>query len=182
MPATYLSTTCACSCVPSQAQHDAALPRNQLGANNRPWSRDRPAASQWLLDLPPRRPDDAPQFGDPFSRLALASPVSLCKDRSFFVRQTLALMAGDEQDAPGQPAIPPKRRGSPRDSYRSEPGACVDERRHVCLSADFGRWRPFRLIGGAESRRVPSWGCPGGRNGQIGAQVRRHVVRDPPEA
>ena len=49
--------------------------------------------------------DDAPQFGDPLARLALAAS-KFGEDRSFFVRQNLA-HGRDEQDAPGQPTVAP---------------------------------------------------------------------------
>ena len=85
---------------PSQAQHDAALARNQLNAvigHGREIDEQGRNGSRFAV----APADDAPQFVDPLARLTLAAS-KLGKDRSFFVRQILA-HGGDEQDAPGEP-------------------------------------------------------------------------------
>ena len=108
------------------------------------------------LDLPPRRPDDAPQFVDPLARLALAAR-KLCEDCSFFVRQILA-HGGDEQDAPGQPTVAAQR-GAQEMPIAQSP-AHRDQRCHVRLLPTLA------LATGSAAAAVsevviPSWDSPG---------------------
>ena len=143
---------------PSQAQHEAALARNQLGAivdHGREIDQQRRNGSRFAA----ASSDDAPQFVDPLARLALAAR-KLCEDCSFFVRQSLA-HGGDEQDAPAQPTVAAQR-GAQEMPIAQSP-AHRDERRHVRLLT------PLALAAGsaaeavseAASPAMPSWAFPG---------------------
>ncbi len=139
---------------PSQAQHDAALARNQLNAvigHGREIDEQGRNGSRFAV----APADDAPQFVDPLARLTLAAS-KLGEDRPLGVRQSLA-HGGDKQDTPGQPTVAAQR--SAQEMLVAQGPARGDERRHARLLTTLAAGGCFGC-GCAATAPRPSWNFP----------------------